>query len=619
VRDRSQVLLPEPGELVPSSFAKKWFDNSLHCVFAENELVAVERDDEGGFHSELASGLKTFAKFRGYVSSAEGDASAGNQLTRKYLLFCGDLDEEDCEKVTEHSHLTVYKITRSKVLAGCNLPPAPHSSLVPVPTPHPPVPPPQPVGGSSIDDIRRLLATLQTMMTLTTEEVKRAARRLYMQWHPDKCKLPHAARCFRYTCQFVQLHERGCERGDLEHVQAFLASLRPEEEEERDFDHQQPYVEQQPHTWLSQFEKERVAPPETPLVSNTTSRLGAGAAAGAAGRGAGGSIASGGGASGNGAGCLISGGGGLVQHQDATPVAQAPPKLKDERMADVEWVTAQEELHVAQLLSDAQLWSTSVFHSHQAAEHTLKAVLLRTCGVTGEEFRGTTGHNLASLMDQLGGDAPLSAAKLQRLSKAYLGTRYPVFPPTAAPTLPSAAFSAVDAQEALEQASRLLEWARTSTLVQGTEPLAQLPQPPPHLPLHASNESDAAHSAATPLTVPAARLPPTCAPIGLSELSMSEADVGEAGRRAAAEERAAEAELENQRLREQLERLRKEASEALEAAQRASDEDKARVVGEMAATHAGDMQSLRTAAEAELFEVQQAAEKHKQALRAYLE
>ena len=87
---------------------------------------------------------------------------------------------------------------------------------------------------------------------------------------------------------------------------------------------------------------------------------------------------------------------------------------------------------MARVLKDAEHWSHAVFHAQQAAEHVIKAAMLRTCGVTGDEFRGSNGHSLRSLMQQTGLTSPVAHDALDRLSKAYLASRYAAFPPRGA-------------------------------------------------------------------------------------------------------------------------------------------------------------------------------------------
>ena len=601
VRERTQSLYWEPGELVV--FQQRYLDNSLHCTFAMHELVAVERLDVGAFTSDFASGFKIFAKFRGTVPVATQDAEEpANQLARKYLLFCGDHDEEGNELLTEHSHLTVYKLTRKHIRPTFQPPP---SSMSMVPTLSQQQPQQQP-GGSDLatfeDEFSMLTATLASIVMMPAQEVKRATRRLYMQWHPDKCQSPHGARFFQICCSFVRLHEHlMASDGDRAQLHTFVANLRHDGDEHAvDDAPASQYIEQEAHTWLAQFETERLTaatPPATVggVGTNHVGGIGGGGGSGGSGRAAVGGGGGGGGSGGGGGGRGGSAGGGAAfspdQARAAPPQRQQPPKLKSEPLADVAWMMAQQELRTAQLLMEAHpsLWSASVFHSHQAAEQTIKAVRLRTCGVTGDEFRGPEGHDLASLMAYFESDSPLSVAELQRLSRAYLGTRYSAFPPQAAPTLPSAAFSASDAEEALDQAARLLEWARGRKQVESS----LVPATPT---VDAMDED-----AETP------RLPRSGLSVGLSEAVAKEAEL-----RATAEAAAQEAQLENQRLKDQVEALKTEADQTVEATQQAADRDKAHSLEEMRIGHEQEMAAIQ----AELQEARKKAARLQSALHA---
>jgi len=257
-----------------------------------------------------------------------------------------------------------------------------------------------------------------------------------------------------------------------------------------------------------------------------------------------------------------------------------PPKLRSEPLGDVAWITAQQELHVATVLCEGSQWASSVFHSHQAAEQTIKAVLLRTSGVSGDEFSGSAGHDLVGLMGRHQGNlhTPVSNAVLQRLSCAYLDTRYPAFPPQQAPTLPSAAFSVSDAREALDVASSLLEWGRGPSQVDVALPV------PPQRQMAARDEDDVADNA-TPLTLRTA------------VNGWSPADAQEAARRVAAEGKAQELEHENQRLREKLDALRQEADQAVEGAQKNADLDKERALCGLKDEHERQVVALQAKAD----------------------
>ena len=54
------------------------------------------------------------------------------------------------------------------------------------------------------DDFAQLRATLIEMLRMPDDECKRAARRLFKTWHPDKCHQPQAAGFFRIAKRFAR-------------------------------------------------------------------------------------------------------------------------------------------------------------------------------------------------------------------------------------------------------------------------------------------------------------------------------------------------------------------------------------------------------------------------------
>ena len=101
--------------------------------------------------------------------------------------------------------------------------------------------------GDSSDEFTQLVAALTEMLRMPTHECKRAARRLYLTWHPDKAPhKPHAARFFRIADRFARLMEKG----KKEEAEAFIAHLRPDANEP---DISDGYEEIEPHTWFAEF------------------------------------------------------------------------------------------------------------------------------------------------------------------------------------------------------------------------------------------------------------------------------------------------------------------------------------------------------------------------------
>jgi len=149
-------------------------------------------------------------------------------------------------------------------------------------------------------------------------------------------------------------------------------------------------------------------------------------------------------------------------------LAQAECRRRDETEADAFWVEAQQHKRVAAALLDLQFYPSSVWHSQQAVEMAVKSLMLRTCGVTDGEMKGSTGHDVHALIGKVIGSRsqsrqpwPVPRGELEQLSAAYLAARYPRG--WSSTTRPSSLYREADARRALEVASLLKEWAVMSS------------------------------------------------------------------------------------------------------------------------------------------------------------
>ena len=88
----------------------------------------------------------------------------------------------------------------------------------------------------------------------------------------------------------------------------------------------------------------------------------------------------------------------------------------------------------------------------------------RAHGVSAER----AGHDLETLASRAGLRPPVASADLLLLSRAYLGARYPPFPPLGAPTNPLALYSEHDAEAAYQTASTLVAWGSSTTQVESS-------------------------------------------------------------------------------------------------------------------------------------------------------
>jgi HEPN domain-containing protein len=435
VREMTHSLNFEVGQLVPVNMMR-FCDQSLYSRFIFGEIVAI-----ASFESEWAANALTYAEYRGIVE----DSGSGGQLARKYYLWEGGMAEDGRETLEVRPHVQVYKISRRRAQPP-QLPHLQHDisdatqlqrSLAGVPT--------TATEAAATDDFSDLFDTLHQMLTMEKVAQRAYVRRLYLTWHPDKCEKPHAPRVFEYVRRFANLAQAGRE----DELRAFVTSLTPDVEMQV---LHQGYEERQEHSWFDEFreEEERRA---MAVASHQSVDGRSGNVAGSTSNHAGRSIY-----------VPVARGPGLAPSSSSQQV----PRLRDAALGDVAWQMAQAELDAARLLHGHQMWAQSVFHSHQAAEQVIKAAMLRTCGVTGDEFRGTGGHALDSLLRMTGLVSPVQPDELALLSQAYLGARYPPFPPRGAPTVPLAMYGAVDAENALEVAKKLIEWGRCTAQVEAS-------------------------------------------------------------------------------------------------------------------------------------------------------
>ena len=305
------------------------------------------------------------------------------------------------------------------------------------------------------DEFTLLVSTLREMLAMTAVDCKRAWKRLYLTWHPDKCSKPFARRFFDIIRKFSQLYEAG----EREQLQTFVASLRPDAQ-----DVTYGYQETHQHTWVDEVLEEEAqrgqmsAQPEVVAAG----RSGSSGSSSVHGAGSNSSSAFGGG-----------GRNGRVEHNLQHAASQ--PRMKNAALGDASWQMAQSELQAARVMQANQLWCQAVFHSQQCCEHVVKAAMLRTCGVTGEEFRGADGHDLLSLMTQTQLTPPVAREQLQQLSRAYLDTRYSPFPPRGLTIVPLTQYTSQHAEEGLEIATALVEWGRSTESIETSLGAAAVP------------------------------------------------------------------------------------------------------------------------------------------------
>ena len=141
-------------------------------------------------------------------------------------------------------------------------------------------------------------------------------------------------------------------------------------------------------------------------------------------------------------------------------------RCKDLEQADGMWVMAQGELEAASELQKTGKWHSATWHSHQAVEMGIKSLMWRTCGITADETKGPSAHDLLGLFRHLipnQQEWPVSHSELTTFSKGpassvYIDARYSPFPPVANRHLPKVLFNEEHARSAEATAKRVLSW-----------------------------------------------------------------------------------------------------------------------------------------------------------------
>ena len=117
---------------------------------------------------------------------------------------------------------------------------------------------------------------------------------------------------------------------------------------------------------------------------------------------------------------------------------------------------AEADLAVVRTLQGAGHHAAACFHSQQAAEKALKALLY------AQGARVVLGHSVRELARQCEGHDPAFAAVADDtalLDQFYITTRYPTGLP--APAIPSQSFTSAQAQAAQESAARVIRLVET--------------------------------------------------------------------------------------------------------------------------------------------------------------
>jgi HEPN domain-containing protein len=393
-----------PGTIVSLTLTGL-LQQSADCTFAIHDIVAVS--------CGTAEGIIQYKYAK--VLPSKDLAQEGTGLSRKYRLNEGGNDRSVVRK-----HYEIFKFDRSPHASTST-----GSGAVVVSTVDKPATPD--LGDEDGSEWQNLVKQLREMEDFAFEDYKKMMRRLFKQWHPDKCSRPHAAVFFdvlrRHSSSyegdrdFSWLDDTVDAEEALGAVAAGPSAASPGGTGSRSHDFPE-WDGPDPNALFAEFEREQ--------KHSDGLRQEAEAAKAA-------------------------------WNDSPARAAKVSNRERNERLSDYYWQGAENQRRVAGILAVAKEWKDAVWNAQQVVELTVKALMLRTCGITNEELRGKGAHDLNSLMGNICNDHdmwPVTLEDLGHLSGAYLKARYPTSEPT------DERYDDDDASRALHTADQVLVWAR---------------------------------------------------------------------------------------------------------------------------------------------------------------
>ena len=403
---------PALGDNVPVSWIER-LDMSNLNIFQPHEWVAYQPPGEEETY--------IFAQVSHPTSLRNAADQPLHPAEIEYVIFTSE-DDKDGRKVKA---IDLYKIMRGETAPDDALPPPPSESreLVPfegekdaepLPAPKPPITVEQ-----GKEEVRR---ELEAIRHLSGDERKRAIRRLYLKWHPDKN--PQNPETAEEVFKFLQDELDRLERGDGVTVENNSGPYQSWRTSARTWN----FHAYQHRTYQQQARR------------NRSRRRGGGGGGGF-------------------------GGGGFESfffNQQFTP-----PKNEDEakrwvRQAVADHRALQVLLQEAQ--HDARLLCHVCFMAHEVAEKALKGAMLATCGLQNKQ---RSNHNIVPLACAVEQTEPEKARGLSTLAEPLESTYNDEtrFPKEDSLSAPYEKFTHGTAMEAERCATRILEIVRDIVVV----------------------------------------------------------------------------------------------------------------------------------------------------------
>ena len=331
------------GMCVPLDQHNLLIQNML-CSFEVEELVAVADGLKDGITAYIFARV---CKREGLTKTDEAQAASSECTRRMYVVDCGG------ESLQQLSHFDLYKIDRTHKADG-----APHRQPQVeehnegIPT-EPQIRDSEPLPSES--DWRGLVSVLKQMEILSECDYKKCLKRLYLQWHPDKCRDKAHARDFFMVLRqheaaykgdkdFSWLSDTGV--ANIDDAADFCQHSMPDEA-----DGGPPHPT---NSWLDEFEREKLR--EGEAMSQQA----------------------------------------RAQHAGFAGISQPPADARElnRKMADKYYTSAKYWEEGVRINFKSERWANSVWDAHQACEFAIKGVMLGTCGLTEEQKKGVGAHDL---------------------------------------------------------------------------------------------------------------------------------------------------------------------------------------------------------------------------------
>ena len=403
---------PALGDNVPVSWIER-LDMSNLNIFQPHEWVAYQPPGKEETY--------IFAQVSHPTSLRNAADQPLHPAEIEYVIFTSE-DDKDGRNVKA---IDLYKIMRGETAPDDALPPPPSESreLVPFKGEKDAEPPPAPKPPITVEqgkeEVRR---ELEAIRHLSGDERKRAIRRLYLKWHPDKnLQSPETA---EEVFKFLQSELDRLERGDGVTVENNSGPYQSWRTSAR--------------TWNTHAQQHRTY--QQQARRNRRRRRGGGGGGGF-------------------------GGGGFESfffNQQFTP-----PKNEDEakrwvRQAVADHKALQVLLQEAQ--HDAHLLCHVCFMAHEVAEKALKGAMLATCGLQNKQ---RSNHNIVPLACAVEQTEPEKARGLLTLAEPLKSTYKDEtrFPKEESASTPYERFKQETAMEAERCATRILEIVRDIVVV----------------------------------------------------------------------------------------------------------------------------------------------------------